>query len=298
MRDFAADIVALFGPHPDLKQLLLIGLTPVFVAAVLVEHRALRAQSVKAYEWRDVLTNLGLGGSYQAVEVLYHALFLGAVFAWVYELRVATIEMNWVTWPLLIVALDFVYYGFHRASHRIRWFWCAHVVHHSSERMNMTTAMRQSLTYSLNLSHLFWVPLMLVGFPPGAVMLALAINLAFQFFVHTEAMRRLPRPIEWLFNTPSHHRVHHGRNTQYLDRNYGGMLIVWDRLFGTFEPESEPVEYGIRRPIASHDIVRLNFHEWIDMFRDALSPGPWRLRVKHLWAPPEWRRPEPEDPNA
>jgi sterol desaturase/sphingolipid hydroxylase (fatty acid hydroxylase superfamily) len=194
----------------------------------------------------------------------------------------------------LMLGMEFSYYWFHRVSHRVRWFWCAHVVHHSGEHMNMTTAMRQSLTYSLNFSTvIFWVPLMLIGFPPSAVMFALALNLAYQFFIHTESMDKWPAWAEFLLNTPSHHRAHHGRNDQYIDKNYGGILIIWDRLFGTFEPEVEKVEYGVVRPIDSHNLITLNFHEWKEMFKDVLQPGPLSLRLKHLWKGPEWQRPAP-----
>ncbi|PJE79200.1 hypothetical protein CI610_01846 [invertebrate metagenome] len=185
--------------------------------------------------------------------------------------------------------MEFFYYWFHRVSHRVRWFWCAHVVHHSGETMNMSTAMRQSLTYTLNASHFFWVPLILFGFEPRWVMLALAVNLAYQYFVHTEAIRRLPDWFEFVFNTPSHHRAHHGRNREYIDKNYGGILIIFDRIFGTFEPEAAPVNYGIPKPVNSYNILTLNFHEWRAMFRDARQADSWRQRLGFLFMPPQWR---------
>ncbi len=282
---------------PDLKQLLLIGMTPIFGIALAIEYFVMRrrhstAELHKDFYWKDMLANVSLGGTYQIAEVIYYSLFIAAIFSLFYQFRLFDIEMNWLTWPLLMLGLEFFYYWFHRASHRIRWFWCAHVVHHSGEHMNMTTAMRQSLTYTLNLSHLFWVPLMLIGFPPVAVMLALAINLAYQYFIHTKSINKLPTWIEYIFNTPSHHRVHHGRNAQYIDKNYGGIVIFWDRLFGTFAAEdaAEPVIYGIPRQIKSYNFIKLNFHEWADMFRAAAQPGPLTQRLKHFWAPPEWTR--------
>ncbi|MDX1496209.1 MAG: sterol desaturase family protein [Salinisphaeraceae bacterium] len=286
---------------PDWKQILLIGMTPFFIIALAIEYMVMRRRHTaealgKDFYWKDMLANVSLGGTYQIAEVVYYTLFIGAIFAAIYQFRLFDIEMNWVTWPLLMLGLEFFYYWFHRASHRIRWFWCAHVVHHSGEHMNMTTAMRQSLTYTLNLSHLFWVPLMIIGFPPAAVMLALAINLAYQYFIHTKSIGKLHPVIEWIFNTPSHHRVHHGRNEKYIDKNYGGVVIFWDRLFGTFQAEedNEPVIYGIPKQVKSYNFITLNTHEWVDMFRAAARPGPLWQRIKHLWAPPEWERPEAE----
>lgn len=282
-----------FGDNPDWKQVFLIGMTPIFILAVMVEYVVMRRRNkADVFDRKDVMANLMLGGSYQVVEVIYHLLFLSVAFDFFYQFRLFTIEMDFITWPLLMLGMEFSYYWFHRTSHRVRWFWCAHMVHHSGEHMNMTTAMRQSLTYSLNFSTLiFWVPLMLIGFPPSAVMLALALNLAYQFFIHTESMNKWPAWAEFLLNTPSHHRAHHGRNEQYIDKNYGGILIIWDRLFGTFEPEVEKVDYGVVRGTDSNNLITLNFFEWKEMFKDVMKPGPLSLRLKHLWKGPEWERP-------
>jgi len=278
---------------PDWKQVLLLGLTPIFLASLVLEYRFITSRRISnKFSFKDVLTNFSLGGSYQVFEVIYYALFIGAIFEWFHQFSLFEIEMNWMTWPLLIAGMEFFYYWFHRASHRIRWFWCAHVVHHSGEHMNMSTAMRQSLTYTLNLSHFFWVPLILIGFEPSMVMLALGINLAYQYFIHTESINKLHPILEYVLNTPSHHRAHHGKNKQYIDKNYGGIIILYDRIFGTFveEDENVPVVYGIPNQIRSHNLIKLNFHEWLDMFHDALKAGPIVERLKHFWAPPEWQR--------
>jgi hypothetical protein len=177
-----------------------------------------------------------------------------------------------------------------RASHRIRWFWTAHVPHHSGQVMNFTTAMRQSLLNAFVGIWVFYLPPVLLGVPPAVVMFMLAVDLVYQYFVHTESIGRLPRWYEYGFDTPSNHRGHHGRNPQYIDRNYGGVLILFDRWFGTYEPEIEPVEYGIVRQVQSHNVLVLNVHEFVDMVRDALAPGPLWQRLKHLWKPPEWER--------
>ena len=191
---------------------------------------------------------------------------------------------------LLFVSLEFCYYWFHRASHRIRWFWCAHVVHHGSEFMNFTAAMRQSWLYTFAGNWLFYVPMVWIGFEPKAVLLALSINLGYQFFVHTQWVGKLHPLIELIFNTPSHHRAHHGRNPRYIDKNYGGTLIVFDRLFGTFVEETEAVDYGLVRQVHTHNPLWLTLHEWVAMVRDILRPGPIGLRLRHLWGPPEWER--------
>ncbi len=286
--------IALTGHSPEPKQMLLMSLTPVFMLALALEYLVMRHRKRTGhFQLADIFTNFSLGASYQLVELLYHALFLGLAMALLWEFRLTTIEMTLPMWAVLLFAQEFFYYWFHRASHRIRWFWCAHVVHHSGEHMNLSTAMRQSMTYSLNLSQIFWVPLILAGFPPAAVMVAYSINLAYQYFVHTESVGRLSPLVEFIFNTPSHHRAHHGRNDVYIDKNYGGIVIIWDRLFGTFQPEldEEPVDYGIPRQVKSRNLFTLNFHEWRDMFGDMLAPGPLHLRLAHLWKPPEWQRP-------
>jgi len=192
------------------------------------------------------------------------------------------------TFGRLFVAKDFFYYWFHRAPHRIRWMWASHVTHHSSERLNFSTAFRQSLTYPVSGMWLFWLPLAWLGFEPKNIIAVVAINLGFQFFVHTETVGKLGW-LEKIFNTPSHHRVHHARNPKYIDRNYAGVLIIWDKLFGTYvEEDAEvPCDYGIVVPIHSHNPITLTFHEWRAMFRDAAKPQGFLSRLKQLFGPPE-----------
>ena len=138
------------------------------------------------------------------------------------------------------------------------------------------------------------MPLVLLGVNPAAVFFLYAVDLTYQYFVHTEAVVKLPRWVEYVFNTPSNHRVHHGRNEEYIDHNYGGVLIIFDRWFGTYaeERDDNPVEYGITRQVRSHNILTLNFHEFADMWRDVFRPGPWWQRLQHLIRPPEWQRPD------
>ncbi len=281
------------GGPLDGKQIVLIGLTPIFLLAVGLEWLVMRKRPGQSrnFRFQNILTNLNLGASYQAFELIVHALWLMAVMHWVYDHRIVSVPFNiWTALPLFFL-LEFCYYWFHRCSHRVRWFWCAHVVHHSGHHMSLSTAMRQSLLYSVTGYWVFFLPLMWIGLSPELTMALYALDLAYQFFVHTESVRRMPAWFEYVFVTPSHHRVHHGRNPAYIDKNYGGVLILFDRWFGTFAEEVEPVDYGIVHQVDSHNILTLNFSEIRALGRDLLRPGPWALRLKHLWAPPEWKRP-------
>lgn len=277
-----------FDPH-----LVTLALAPAFLLAMAGEWLHLRgnqgAYPSATYTWADTLSNMTLAGLYQASDVLA-ALLTIVVYNALFDVRLFDIPFTAWSVVLLFVIQDFVYYWFHRAHHRVRWFWCSHVVHHSSEKLNLSTAFRQSVTYPITGMWLFWLPIVLIGFPPETVIFAVAISLAYQFFIHTQAVGKLG-PLEWVFNTPSHHRAHHGRNPKYIDRNYGGILIIWDRLFGTFveEDDREKPDYGIPRQIRTHNPVTLNFHEWRDMFRDATTRGlSLRERWLVLFGPPEY----------
>ena len=298
METLVQTLVQMLGPDVDWKQVLLIGMSPVFLIAFAIEFQLMRGRGQRGqFDWRDIFANLSLGGSYQVFEIAAHVLVTGVATAWVYQHRLFDVPVNgWTILPIF-VGVEFCYYWFHRTSHRVRWFWSAHVVHHSSERMNFTTAMRQSLLYSITGWWLFFCPLILLGVPPAVVFFLYAVDLCYQYFVHTESVGKLPRWIEHVFDTPSNHRVHHGRNARYIDKNYGGVLILFDRWFGTYEEEQEKVEYGIatRQPHSANFLV-LNFHEFADMWRDVFRAGPLAQRLKHLWAPPEWDR--PHDPRS
>jgi len=191
---------------------------------------------------------------------------------------------------VLFVVQDLLYYVFHRCSHRVRWLlWAAHVVHHSSERMNFSTAFRQSLMYPVAGMWLFWIPLAVLGFPPTQIVAIVLINLAFQFFVHTQIIGKLGW-LEYVVNTPSIHRVHHARNDRYIDRNYAGVMVVWDRLFGSYadeDPRDAPV-YGIVEPVNTDNPLKATFHEWASMGADVLRVKGWRNKLSALFAPPAW----------
>ena len=275
----------------DERQLIFVVATPVFIAVTLWEYLRIR-HDPKRMDVPEALRNFALGAGYQLTELLFAGLIAFPVYAFLYHHRLLDLELNWATGLLTFLGVDFCFYWMHRSSHRIRWFWAAHVVHHSSERMNFSTAMRQNATNIFNGMWLFYVPLALIGFNPVWIGVAYALSLVYQFFIHTTLVGKLPGWVETVLNTPSHHRVHHGRNPGYIDRNYGGTLIVWDRLFGTFvaEDEQAPPDYGITRPIHSRNLLVLWTHEYVDLFRAMARPGGLQARLKHLWKPPEWDR--------
>ena len=275
----------------DERQLIFVVATPMFIAVTLWEYLRIRHDPTRM-DVPEALRNFALGAGYQLTELLFAGLIAFPVYAFLYHHRLLDLELNWATGLLTFLGVDFCFYWMHRSSHRIRWFWAAHVVHHSSERMNFSTAMRQNATNIFNGMWLFYVPLALIGFNPVWIGVAYALSLVYQFFIHTTLVGKLPGWVETVFNTPSHHRVHHGRNPGYIDRNYGGTLIVWDRLFGTFvaEDEQAPPDYGITRPIHSRNLLVLWTHEYVDLFRAMARPGGLQARLKHLWKPPEWDR--------
>jgi sterol desaturase/sphingolipid hydroxylase (fatty acid hydroxylase superfamily) len=209
-----------------------------------------------------------------------------AYFFWTH--RVTTVQLD-SPWGLLLLFLgtELTYYWMHRASHQIRWLWASHVVHHTPEHIHLASAFRLSATELLSGGWLFHVPLYWLGFNPLAVSAMLGINLFYQFWLHTDLIGRLG-PLEWVFNTPSHHRVHHASNEIYLDRNYGGILIVWDRLFGTFAREEPqiPIKYGLVHPLGSLNPLKVLFHEWIAIGRDFIRALTLRERLRQLFGRP------------
>lgn len=275
---------------PDMDvQLILLYLSPLFLAFIGWEMLYLRkhgaAYPTAGYQWKDLFANATLALMHQggdALTAIAIAYLYDALWGW----RLLDIDLN--LWSLLLLFLlqDLCYWLFHFASHHVRWLWASHVVHHSSERLNLSTAFRQSLMYPVSGMWLFWIPMILIGFPPEAVVATVLLSLGFQFFVHTQVVGKLGR-LEWVFNTPSHHRVHHASNAKYIDRNFAGVLIIWDRLFGTFVEEDlgEPCRFGITKPIQSFNPLTLTFHEWRDMLQEARGL-PWRQKIAVLFGKP------------
>lgn len=279
----------------DERQLIFVLATPIFIGVFLWEYVKIR-HDPKLVDNGEAVRNFMLGAGYQITELLFAGLVSFPVFAiaWHYRL-IEHIPLNIGTGLLLFFLVDLCYYFFHRASHRVRWFWAAHITHHSSERMNFSTAMRQNATNIFNGGWLFLVPLALIGFNPVWIGVCFALSLVYQFFIHTTLVTKLHPAIEFIFNTPSHHRVHHGKNRGYIDTNYGGVLIIFDRLFGTFRPETETPEFGITEPIDTNNIFMLWCHEYLALGRDIGKKGSLWQRLSHLWRPPEWQRPIHKD---
>ncbi|MEE2786564.1 MAG: sterol desaturase family protein [Myxococcota bacterium] len=266
---------------------LLLWAIPVFFVTMGLELRLSRHHAVQGYSLKDSAASLTMGIGNLVVMFSIKTVKFGLFLA-LYEFRFFEVPAEaWWAWIGLIFAEDFCYYWFHRGSHEVRFFWAAHVNHHSSTHYNLSTALRQSWTGPL-VGWVFWVPLPLLGFHPLMIITAQAISLLYQYWLHTELIHRLG-VFEWFMNTPSHHRVHHGRNPQYLDRNYAGIFIIWDRLFGTFEPEVEPVDYGLTHNLTTYHPVTIAFHEWRDMFGDVRRARTWRGRAMYLIGRPGWR---------
>lgn len=272
---------------------------PLFLLACWLEHRALVKQkragrAVLGYERKDTIASLAMGTvSIVLVGLIVHGQFLLA--RWLWKLRVTDLGEGLLGWAVAMLAWDFVYYWVHRVEHERRIFWAAHVNHHSSERYNLSTALRQPWTPFLTL--LMVPPIALLGVRPGMIVMAGGFNLIYQFWVHTELVDRMPRWFEWIFNTPSHHQVHHGSNGRYLDCNYGGILIVWDRLFGTFVPEEEPVVYGLVKNIRSYNLLVIAFHEYRAIARDVRAARTFSERWHRVFSGPDWTPPNPSPPS-
>jgi sterol desaturase/sphingolipid hydroxylase (fatty acid hydroxylase superfamily) len=267
---------------------------PFFVLLLVVEYVSYRqlgdeAHDLVGFEPRDTRTSLAMGLGNVVINVGWKFAVV-AGYAAVYELTPLRLDPgDWWVWVALFFADDLSYYWFHRISHESRVFWASHVVHHSSRHYNLSTALRQTwvpMTYFP-----FWIWMPAIGFEVWMVLLAQAWSLIYQFWIHTERIRRLPRPLEAVLNTPSHHRVHHGVNEQYLDRNYGGILIIWDRLFGTYEPEGERVRYGLTTQLRTFKPVRVAFHEYIAMWHDLKRAPRWRDKAGVLFRGPGWTPP-------
>jgi len=261
---------------------------PAFVLLIFLEMLWARRRAPEKYEPKDTLVSLAFGlGSTVA-----GALTAGAVLAmalWTWQYRIVTIPFTWWAWIACFVLDDLAYYVFHRTAHRVRWFWASHVNHHSSQHYNLSTALRQSWTGFIALGFIFRLPLMLIGFHPAMVFFVGGLNLIYQFWIHTEVIQRFPAWFEAVMNTPSHHRVHHATNPRYLDRNYAGVFIIWDRMFGTFTPEveEEPIRYGIVKQLGSFNLLWSVFHEWVGIARDVWS-APFRYKLGYVWRPPGW----------
>jgi sterol desaturase/sphingolipid hydroxylase (fatty acid hydroxylase superfamily) len=270
---------------PDVVQMAV----PLFVVAILLELAwiTLKRRGGR-YETRDALTSLAMGAG-NVIEGLLLGFVAYGYFTFMWQFRLFDPGTGVAVIVLCFILNDLAYYWIHRFGHRIRWVWAAHVVHHSSQHYNLTTALRQTWTGTFTLMMLVKTPLILLGFHPAMVIFVSGLNLIYQFWIHTEAINKMPRWFEAVMNTPSHHRVHHGRNPRYLDANYAGVLIIWDKMFGTFVAEEETPEYGLVFNLGTFNPLRVATHEWVGIFKDVFQRGiTMGDRLKYMFAPPGW----------
>ena len=267
--------------------------SPLFLLSVLLEAQLFKRDGDTAelrwigYSRKDSRTSIAMGFGSIFTSFGWELLFL-LMATGLYELTPLRIPPHaWWCWVLLLIAEDFSYYWYHRVGHEVRLFWASHIVHHSSQHYNLSTALRQTWVPLTQFPFWLWLPLL--GFQPWTILVQQSINLLYQFWLHTERIGKLPRWFEFVMNTPSHHRVHHGTQQQYLDRNYAGIFIVWDRLFGSFEPEGERVIYGLTKNIKTDNPVRVAFGEYAALFGDVRRATRFRDKVGHLVHGPAWQ---------
>ncbi|GGG18289.1 C-5 sterol desaturase [Rhodococcoides trifolii] len=260
---------------------------PAFVLLLVVEWVAAAKLEHGTYLSKDARASLATGLVSIATSAAWKALGLVA-YTLIYD-HVAPWHLPadaWYTWVILLLGVDLLFYWYHRIAHRTRIVWATHQAHHSSEYFNFATALRQKWNNSGEL--IMWIPLPLIGIPPWMVFVGFSVNLVYQFWVHTERIDRMPRWFEFVFNTPSHHRVHHGSDPQYLDKNYAGILVIWDRLFDTYAEETSSPRYGLTKPVETYNIVRLQTREYEAIARDVRSANGLRAKLGYVFGPPGW----------
>ena len=267
---------------------------PMFILGMLLELAIVRRQAahgaaVVGYGAKDSAANIAMGLGNVAATALWKAVAYAAYLALWHWTPLRT-GFGWPAWLALLFADDLAFYWYHRVHHESRFFWASHVVHHSSQTYNLSTALRQP--WVVFTSTWFWAPLALLGFHPTMIVTMQAVSLLYQFWLHTETVRTLG-PLEWVMNTPSHHRGHHAMNARYIDCNYAGVFILWDRLFGTFVPESaeDPPRYGITKQLRTFNPLRIAFHEYADIWRDVRRARTWRERFGRTFRNPAWQPP-------
>ena len=212
------------------------------------------------------------------------------IMGWFWQHRLFTLALDdWTGWLACIVIQEFAYYWYHRAAHRVRWFWCTHAIHHSSNQLNLSAAYRFGWTGRLSGTLLFFMLAPWLGVPPRIILMLLSLNLLYQFWIHATWIPRLG-PLEWILNTPSAHRVHHASNLEYLDGNYGGVLIVFDRMFGTYIAERKDIapRYGLVKPITSYNLLVIEFDQWRSLLRDLRRAPSMAVALQMLFMPPGW----------
>lgn len=260
---------------------------PGFFLLIGIELLVGYLQHKKLYRFNDAITNLNIGIGSQAFGIVSKAFIFG-IYMFVQERwGIWTIEASIPAFIACLLLFDFLFYWAHRWGHEVNFFWGAHVVHHQSEEYNLSVALRQPWFHNM-IAFFIFLPIPFLGFDPAVFLAAASIHTLYQFWIHTKTVGKLWAPIEFLFNTPSHHRVHHGRDPKYIDKNHGGVLIIWDRLFGTFQVEEEEPTYGITTQLSSWNPTWANIHYYVDMVKFAAKMKTWKERLYLIFAKPGW----------
>ena len=256
---------------------------PVMIFLVGLEWFISARQKRHLYDGKDTLAAATIGIGNVLISAAIKVVTFGIILFF-YNLVPWSIPPTWWSYVLCLVWIDFWRYWAHRIAHENRFWWATHVTHHNSEKYNWSVSFRLGWTQHIKI--IFFIPVVLAGFHPVVFFICHQIEVLYQFWIHTEYIRKLPRPIEYIFTTPSHHRVHHARNDRYIDKNYGSTFIIWDRIFGTFQPEEEQADYGITKPVNSYNPVYLCFHEWIDIAKDVKNSTSLREAYAMLFTRP------------
>lgn len=260
---------------------------PFFAISILVEGIFLYREQRERIDIKDTFTSVALGFG-NLLSGLITKTIMAVIFWYLYDnFHVFTLDGSaWWMWVLAFFADDFSYYWFHREAHLIRYFWASHKVHHSSEKYNLATAVRQTWTGNITFSYIFYLWMPIIGFHPIVILVMQQVSLLYQYWIHTETIGKMWRPFEYIFNTPSHHRAHHGSDVKYLDKNYAGIMIIWDRMFGTFIEETDRPTYGLVENVNTNNPVKIAFGEWIDMGKDVISNP--KHTLNYIFGRPGW----------
>ena len=272
------------------EQLLILVTTPIYILVIGIEVLLSHFHLKKYYSIKETLMNVYLCLLNGGIDLLFRAIYL-VVLLWFYKFHVVNFSFNpWLYWILLFILEDIAFYVEHRVDHYCRIFWAVHVTHHSSEEFNLTTGFRSSVLQPIY-RFVYFIPLVLLGFQPIDIVFMYSLTQIYGILVHTQYINKMPRWFEAVFVSPSHHRVHHASNILYLDKNMGMVLIIWDRLFGTFQQElqEEPVKYGLTKQLDNpHHPAKIIFHEWMDLGTDLKKKVSLITKIKYLFMPPGW----------
>jgi sterol desaturase/sphingolipid hydroxylase (fatty acid hydroxylase superfamily) len=274
------------------EQLLYLFSTPLYIIVIGIELLLSNIRKQDTYIWKDTWQNIYLMLLNSGIDLLFRAVYIGIILSFFFSLSLGSIANPWIYWPVLILFEDLMYYWLHRVDHHCRLFWATHVTHHSSGKFNLTVGFRSSVMEPLY-RFVYFIPLALCGFQPVDIAFVYSLTQIWGILVHTERVKKLGW-LEYILVTPSHHRVHHASNPKYLDRNMGMFLIIWDKMFGTFQPELppeayQPIKYGLTTPMEKDTPVTILFHEWNNIGRDLKRKDlSLRLKLKYLFKAPGW----------